>query len=143
VTYGEVKLPGDRELVARAVRNAKHRDQGVAPRWSAVADTFALGSTYATYLCRDHGLDPDEQIGSWPESEDDDLEENDLIRCWCGAIGTYDEMFSDDLAGGCGGMGVIDCRCGGDLCVCHNHGEIQCCGCDDCEEPYGDDYDDY
>lgn len=44
----------------------------------------------------------------------------------------------------CGGHGYIRCRCGGDLCVCGNHGEIDCMGCDDCDpddyEP--DDYED-
>lgn len=72
---------------------------------------------------------------------DKDLEENDLLRCWCGAIGTYEELFSGELAGGCGGLGYIDCRCGGDLCVCHNHGEIDCHGCEDCED-LDEDFDD-
>lgn len=31
---------------------------------------------------------------------------------------------------------------GGDLCVCHNHGEAECHGCPDCEDDY-DDYEDY
>lgn len=65
-----IKLPPDSELVSRAVRNAKHRDPGPGPRWSAVADTFALGSTYATHLCRREGLDPDELVGYWPETKD-------------------------------------------------------------------------
>lgn len=67
MTIGEIKLPTNAELVARAVRNAKHRDPGSGPRWSAVADSFALGSTYARHLCRLHELDPDETIGCWPE----------------------------------------------------------------------------
>lgn len=46
-------------LVKRAVMNAKPRTCGDSPRWVAVMDTFALGSTYATQLCRAHGLDPD------------------------------------------------------------------------------------
>jgi len=50
----------DRDLVERAVRNA-HRATGRRriPRWSAVAETFGLGSTYSTQLCRRYGLDPD------------------------------------------------------------------------------------
>ena len=49
-------------MVARAVRNAKPRHTGDAPRWVAVMDTFGLGSTYAHELCRNHGLDPDEIV---------------------------------------------------------------------------------
>ena len=59
---------------------------------------------------------------------------------WCGATGTYDELFDDSgLDERCGGSGFLDCHCGGDLCVCHNHGEAECHGCPDCE----DDYEDY
>lgn len=66
------------------------------------------------------------------------------ITCWCGATGTYDELFDDDfLEPSCGGMGILHCRCGGDLCVCHNHGEIECHGCPDCEEHDDDWEDDY
>lgn len=32
--------------------------------------------------------------------------------------------------------GMIQCECGGDLCVCHHHGEYECPGCDECD---GDD----
>lgn len=62
-----------------------------------------------------------------------DLEANGLIKCWCGVIGTPEELFLDDFSGGCGGLGSIPCECGGDLCVCHNHGSIECFGCEDCE----------
>lgn len=58
---GTVADISDAELVRRAVRNAKPRQAGRAPRWVAVMDTFGLGSTYATQLCRKYGLDPDEQ----------------------------------------------------------------------------------
>lgn len=51
----------DRSLVERAVRNAKPSQAGKAPKWVAVMDTFALGSTYAYQLCRDFDLDPDEE----------------------------------------------------------------------------------
>ena len=33
----------------------------------------------------------------------------------------------------CGGMGIRNCECGGDLCVCGNNGEAECIGCPDCE----------
>ena len=54
------------------------------------------------------------------------------MKCWCGVKNAY---FSDkDLDDTCGGMGVLYCYCGGDLCVCHNHGEVPCAGCEDCED---------
>ena len=72
----------------------------------------------------------------WPGHED----EGETMTCWCGATGTYEELFDDDyLDERCGGTGILDCHCGGDLCVCHNHGEAVCHGCPDCE----DDYEDY
>lgn len=49
-------------LVKRAVMNAKPKTCGDSPRWVAVMDTFALGSTYATQLCRAHGLDPEAMV---------------------------------------------------------------------------------
>jgi hypothetical protein len=72
----------------------------------------------------------------------------DLVACWCGAKGTHDELFDDSgLSETCGGAGELICLCGGDLCVCHNHGSIECPGCEDCEgldddccEEDGDDY---
>lgn len=67
--------------------------------------------------------------------------DRDIMRCWCGVSGTYEELFDDDtLDDACGGFGVIHCYCGGDLCVCHHHGETQCDGCEACE---GDDPDDF
>lgn len=50
--------------------------------------------------------------------------------CWCGARNPHFAELGDL----CGGSGVLYCDCGGDsLCVCHNHGEVQCFGCEDCE----------
>ena len=43
----------------------------------------------------------------------------------------YDDKHLDKT---CGGMGVLYCHCGGDLCVCHNHGEVECFGCEDCKD---------
>lgn len=69
------------------------------------------------------------------------------ITCWCGAVGTADELFDDYVySQTCGGSGYLNCECGGDFCVCHHHGEIECGGCEDCEDPddyYEDWYDDY
>lgn len=50
--------------------------------------------------------------------------------CWCGEPKPY----YAEVEGTCGGFGVIQCYCGGDLCVCHNHGEVECFGCPDCEQ---------
>jgi hypothetical protein len=64
---------------------------------------------------------------------------DEIITCWCGAVGTFDELF--DVSGlpkssdQCGGTGCIQCECGGDQCVCHHHGEIACEGCEGCEDP--------
>lgn len=49
-------------MVERAVKNARPHQCGEAPRWVAVMDTFALGSTFAGELCRIYGLDPDEKV---------------------------------------------------------------------------------
>lgn len=49
-------------------------------------------------------------------------------QCWCGVKNPYYEP----LPTRCGGYGVIECFCGGDICVCHNHGEVECFGCVDC-----------
>lgn len=59
--------------------------------------------------------------------------------CGCGAelSGADLEAMDAELEGDtCGGSGVLHCYCGGDFCVCHNHGEVECPGCDDCD---GDD----
>lgn len=86
--------------------------------------------------------------------EDPDLPDDDeIITCWCGERGTYDELFSNEpFEGRCGGSGFLYCYCGGDQCVCHHHGqEIECPGCLDChgehsglqedwdDDDYGDD----
>lgn len=69
-------------------------------------------------------------------SDNEELKE-DVDRCWCGVVNPHFE----ELPARCGGAGVLYCECGGDnLCFCHNHGEIQCDGCPDCEDD--DDYDD-
>jgi len=55
----------DEQLLRRAVSNcrSKFAPSGYEhPRWVAVMDTFALGSTYAHQLCRRFGFDPDEMV---------------------------------------------------------------------------------
>lgn len=54
----------DKELLERAVRGcrARHTVLKTHPRWVAVMEVFALGSTYSAELCRRFGLDPDEQV---------------------------------------------------------------------------------
>ena len=59
--------------------------------------------------------------------------ESDVFVCWCGASGDFGEMCAEPERT-CGGMGYVNCFCGGDFCVCHNHGECQCFGCPDCED---------
>ena len=43
----------------------------------------------------------------------------------------YDDDFGceDEWCDTCQNMGVIDCHCGGDLCVCYNFGEMPCPNC--------------
>jgi hypothetical protein len=52
----------DADLIRRAIMNARSNKVRPVPRWSAVMDTFALGSTYAWQLCERFGLDPDETV---------------------------------------------------------------------------------
>lgn len=49
----------DAGLVERAVRNAHEVGR---PRWATVRQTFAIGSTRASALCRRFGLDPDDVL---------------------------------------------------------------------------------
>lgn len=46
------------------------------------------------------------------EEEDDDTDTEDEPYCHT-----------------CGNIGIINCYCGGDLCVCENNGEIDCPHC--------------
>jgi hypothetical protein len=57
--------------------------------------------------------------------------------CWCGVKNPH----YAPIHGGCGGDGYLDCHCGGDMCVCHNHGEVECFGCPDCQGDNEDDDD--
>lgn len=50
------------DLLKRAVRNVRPRDAGIHPRWVAVKEVFALGSTYARQLCLTCGVDPDQML---------------------------------------------------------------------------------
>lgn len=60
-------------------------------------------------------------------------------RCWCS--GRKQVWFSTDaLDRSCHGQGYLRCLCGGDFCVCHNHGEVECVGCLDCEYEPDDDW---
>jgi hypothetical protein len=85
-------------------------------------------------------VEPRQESGEVIGPEDLEVGDDTVITCWCGEKGTYDQLFDDaGLSDRCGGMGTLDCRCGGDLCVCHNHGETECFGCPDCEDDAGDD----
>lgn len=50
------------------------------------------------------------------------------MTCWCG----HPNPHFEPAAGPCDGSGDVDCFCGGDQCVCHNHGEAECPGCANC-----------
>ncbi len=57
--------PTDDILLRRAVSNARSnrwRKGTPHPRWTAVMDTFSLGSTSAQELVRRFGYDPDELV---------------------------------------------------------------------------------
>jgi len=62
-----------------------------------------------------------------PESWDDIMDG----PCWCGVENPH---YDDELEDRCGGTGVLHCHCGGDICICHWHGECECFGCEDCDE---------
>lgn len=51
-----------------------------------------------------------------------------MTKCWCGIRDAY---FAP-VGGTCAGTGSLDCICGGDFCICCNHGEVECDGCRDC-----------
>lgn len=60
--------------------------------------------------------------------------DDDLMQCWCGAQGAYEDLFNDAfLDRTCGGTESLNCYCGGDLCVCHHHGSTDCPGCFEAE----------
>ena len=80
------------------------------------------------------------------EPDDDAIDLDEEFRCWCGEKGPYEELCDSDVfSRGCGGTGTLYCECGGDFCVCHNHGEIECPGCEDCDgdDDFNDGMDDY
>jgi hypothetical protein len=58
-----VARPSDAELLRRAIVYAKP-NVGMASRqrWACVKDVFGVGSTTATILCREAGVDPDEEL---------------------------------------------------------------------------------
>jgi hypothetical protein len=71
-------------------------------------------------------------------SEDDDDEPG---PCYCGEPNPlYNRAFLDKT---CRGSTSLHCDCGGDICVCHYHGEVECLGCVDCEGGDFDDDDDF
>ena len=60
-----MKLPDNftfDKLATRAMRNALPRVTGESPRWVAIRDTFAVGSTTAIEICTLNGLDPHETV---------------------------------------------------------------------------------
>lgn len=74
----------------------------------------------------------------------------EFFMCWCGERVAVDDL--EPIGRSCGGTGMLECLCGGDFCVCHNHGEVECGGCEDCgdcdddfwdpDDRYDSDYED-
>lgn len=61
----DVSIIPDDKLLERAVKGCRSRIQDRRckhSRWVHVADTFALGSTFARQLCDRFGVDPDEAV---------------------------------------------------------------------------------
>lgn len=80
--------PSDAGLIAKAVRNAGYLiTDGEVPRWAAVRDTFAVGSSSAFYLCRRFGFNPDEMVGCFVEVEEEERERIGLPSDSCKACG--------------------------------------------------------
>ncbi len=69
------RFPSDLELLARAARSVDSRP-GIKPRWSHVADVFAMGSTFSWALCLALDRDPEEQVGVADEAEGDDADDD-------------------------------------------------------------------
>lgn len=62
-----------------------------------------------------------------------DPDEEGYTLAKCPACGMGPAWFSvADLDHACGGSGTLACYCGGDACQCHNHGEVECDGCEEC-----------
>ena len=62
----------------------------------------------------------------WADVDNDPDDES----CWCGE--QHPAYLTGGLAATCDGSGFLECRCGGDQCVCYHHGEVECPGCSEC-----------
>ena len=82
-------------LVLRALRNLRPRV--ACPRWAAVSDGFGLGSTYSQELCRNFGLDPNEQIGPARADEPDENETPTPSISFGEGKKIYDQGWNDGL----------------------------------------------
>lgn len=52
----------ERDLLGRAMRNMRAPTRIPQVRWALVMKTFGVGSTVAQALCREFGLDPDDEV---------------------------------------------------------------------------------
>ena len=59
-----------RELITSAIRWVQNPNDLPLPRWSVVGSTFGLGSTSATRLCREFGIDPNDELIPIPRDDD-------------------------------------------------------------------------
>lgn len=75
-----VVVPPFRELVKRAVSNARPTKGGMHPRWVAVKEVFAVGSTTAQQICEVFDVNPDELLRgpyeTCPDCGDQVMDEN-------------------------------------------------------------------
>jgi hypothetical protein len=66
----DTKVEGLSKLVRHVVLYAgRVLTRGVVPRWVAVKDAFAVGSTTAYQLCREYNLNPDDMVGATKRRE--------------------------------------------------------------------------
>jgi len=93
--YCMVREISGRDLVLRALRNLRPRV--ACPLWAAVSDGFGLGSTYSQELCRNFGLDPNEQIGSARADEPDENETPTPSISFGEGKKIYDQGWNDGL----------------------------------------------
>ena len=70
----------DDDLLRWVVQHIGSSSPKRAPRWSHVANTFGLGSGYATMLCSRYGVDAEEEIGGCPYCL-----ETEALVCSCNA----------------------------------------------------------
>jgi hypothetical protein len=62
----EAKVRALEALIKQAVSYPINANQTPLPRWACVRNMFGLGSTRGTQLCKDFGVNPDDEIDGHP-----------------------------------------------------------------------------